>query len=163
MIKFDVKNRWTGAVQFIAEIDCNEDERRSIKLGLSVKWAIDNGADLYGANLYGASLDRANLDGASLYRASLDRASLDGASLDGASGLNDFVKCIQIETYSICYTATEMQIGCERHGISEWRTFDDRRILEMDGKSALKFWRKYKDWIFNTIELCPAKPTGASK
>jgi len=29
----------------------------------------------------------------------------------------------------------------------------------MDGKTALKFWRKYKDWIFQTIELCPANPT----
>jgi len=54
-----------------------------------------------------------------------------------------------------------MQIGCEHHKITEWREFDNRRIAEMDGKCALKFWAKYKDWIFQTIELCPAKPTAS--
>jgi hypothetical protein len=52
-----------------------------------------------------------------------------------------------------------MQIGCERHLITEWAEFDDKRILEMDGKDALKFWRKYKSWIFQAIELAPAEPT----
>ena len=70
------------------------------------------------------------------------------------------MKCIQIDTYAIAYTSDVMQIGCERHTISEWAEFDDKRILEMDGKTALKWWRKYKSWIFQTIELRPAKPTG---
>lgn len=64
------------------------------------------------------------------------------------------------DTYAIAYTSDVIQIGCERHTISEWAEFDDKRILEMDGKTALRWWRKYKDWIFQTIELCPAKPTG---
>ena len=34
-----------------------------------------------------------------------------------------------------------------------------QHTMKMDGKAALRFWRKYKDWIFQTIELCPAKPT----
>ena len=82
-----------------------------------------------------------------------------GANLSGASGVNNYVKCIQIEQYPITYTADILQIGCDRHAISDWANFDDHRIAKMDGKSALKFWRKYKAWIFQTIELCPAKPT----
>ena len=139
MIKFDVFNRFSGAVQFTAEIDAGEHDDIGIKLGRAVKWA-----SLYGASLYGANLKGASLKGANLY---------------GASGVNDYVKCIQIETYPITYTSEVMQIGCERHKITEWRDFDSRRIAYMDGKSALKFWAKYKDWIFQTIELCPAKPT----
>ena len=93
-MKFDIFNRFSGAVQFTAEIDCADDAPRSVKVGLSVKWAIKTGARLVGASLDRASLDRAKLDGASLdgaslvgaslVGASLDRASLDGASLDGA-------------------------------------------------------------------------------
>jgi hypothetical protein len=89
-IKYDILNRFTGAVQFTAEIECGADEHPSVKLGLSVKAAIKDGARLDGANLSGASLDRANLsgaslDGARLYGASLDGANLYGANLDGAS------------------------------------------------------------------------------
>lgn len=153
MIKFDVLNRFTGSVQFTAEIDCDESESRSVKLGLAVKWAVKNRANLYGANLCEANLCEANLTG----------ANLTGANLYGASGINGWVKCIQIEQYPITYTDTVMQIGCERHSISEWAEFDDKRIAKMDGKVALKFWRKYKEWIFQTIELCPARPTGAEE
>ena len=175
-MKFDVKNCWTGDVQFTADIEATDDTPESVKLGRAVVWGHKNGANLnrailerasleraslYRANLDGANLDGANLDGANLNRASLDGASLDGASLYGANGINGWIKCIQIETYPICYTAEVMQIGCENHTLDEWRTFDDEWIMRMDGKAALKFWRKYKDWIFATIDLCPAKPTGA--
>jgi len=123
-------------------------------LGLAVIWAVKNGANLYGTNLSGANLSGANLSGANLYG-----TNLSGANLSGASGVNNYVKCIQIEQYPITYTADILQIGCERHAISDWANFDDHRIAKMEGKSALKFWRKYKAWIFQTIELCPAKPT----
>ena len=176
MIKFDVLNRYTGSVQFTAEIDCDEGAYNSIKLGLSVIWAVNAkanlnrasliGANLNRANLIGANLDGANLDGASLIGVNLNGvnlngASLIGASLTGANGVNEWVKIIQIETYPISYTDTVMQIGCERHLISEWADFSDREIADMDGKAALKFWRKYKTWIFQTIKLCPANPTNA--
>jgi len=90
MINFEIKNRFTGDVQFTAQIDCDEGELRSVKIGLAVKWAIAKraslaGASLDGASLYGASLAGARLDGASLYGARLYGARLDGASLDGAS------------------------------------------------------------------------------
>jgi len=50
-MKFDILNRWTGAVIFTAEIDCSEDERQSVKLGLAVKVADKSGADLTDADL----------------------------------------------------------------------------------------------------------------
>ena len=153
-MKFQVFNRWSGSVQFEAEIECSDDDTTSIKMGFAVKWAVKTGANLAGANLDGANLDGASLDGANLYGASLNRASL-----DGASGINDYVKSMQIDTYPICYTHDALQIGCQRHLISEWSAFDDARIRHMDGTKALNFWRKYKAWIFQTIELCPAKPT----
>ena len=164
MIKFDVFSRFSGAVQFTSEIEVSDKDLSSVQLGLAVRWAVKNDANLIGANLSDADLRGANLSGANLRGANLSGANLSGANLycanlSGANGINDYVKCIQIERYSITYTADILQIGCKRHLISEWADFDDHRIAEMDGKDALKFWRKYKAWILQTIEMCPAKPT----
>ena len=55
-MKFEVKNRFTGKVQFIAEIECDESASRSVKLGLAVKWAVRTDANLGGADLWNADL-----------------------------------------------------------------------------------------------------------
>jgi hypothetical protein len=65
-MKFDILNRFTGAVQFTAEIDCKEDESTSIKIGLAVKWAVKTSADLSYANLSYADLSSADLRYANL-------------------------------------------------------------------------------------------------
>ena len=75
-IKFDVLNRFTGAVQFTAEIECDEGASVSVKLGLAVRWAVKAGADLAGAYLAGADLAGADLAGADLARAYLAGAYL---------------------------------------------------------------------------------------
>ena len=83
-IKFEVLNRWTGDVQFVAEIDCDESAVHSVKMGLAVKWGIKARADLAGANLADANLAGAYLAGANLARANLAGADLAGAYLAGA-------------------------------------------------------------------------------
>jgi hypothetical protein len=85
MIKFEIKNRWSGAVQFTAEIDCAEDAPRSVKISLAVKWGIKSGANLIGANLSEADLSKANLREADLSKANLIGANLSGANLIGAN------------------------------------------------------------------------------
>jgi hypothetical protein len=64
LLKFNVLNRFSGEVQFTAEIDSTEDAATSFKLGLAAKWAIESRADLSGADLSGANLSRADLSGA---------------------------------------------------------------------------------------------------
>jgi len=63
-IPFDVLNRFSGEVQFTAQIECAADALPSVKLGLAVKWAIKERADLSRANLSGANLSGADLSGA---------------------------------------------------------------------------------------------------
>ncbi len=84
-MKFEVKNRWTGEVQFTAEIECDENESNSIKIGLAVRWGVKNDANLGGANLGGANLRGAYLGGANLRGAYLGGANLRGADLGGAN------------------------------------------------------------------------------
>jgi uncharacterized protein YjbI with pentapeptide repeats len=83
-MKFEIINRFTGAVQFTAEIECAVDALPSVKLGLAIKAAIKEKANLSGANLYGANLSGANLYGANLYGANLRSADLSGADLRSA-------------------------------------------------------------------------------
>ena len=75
-IKYEIRNRFSGDVQFVAEIDCDESTAISIKIGLAVKWGIRACANLSGANLSGANLSSANF-----YRANLSGADLSGAAL----------------------------------------------------------------------------------
>ena len=83
-MKFDILNRWSGKIQFTAEIECADDAPPSIKLGLAVKIANLHGATLSGANLIDADLRGANLSGANLSGANLIDANLRGADLRGA-------------------------------------------------------------------------------
>ena len=84
-MRFDILNRWSGAVQFSAEIECDEDQTTSVKLGLAVKVALKSGANLSEADLSRANLSRANLSEADLSGASLSWADLCGADLSGAN------------------------------------------------------------------------------
>jgi hypothetical protein len=83
-MKFDILNRFTGSVQFTAEIDCADDASASLKIGLAVKCAVKARAYLADANLARAYLARANLAGAYLAGANLAGANLAGANLADA-------------------------------------------------------------------------------
>jgi hypothetical protein len=83
-MKFDVLNRWTGKVQFTAEIECDADASTGVKIGLAVRWACKSGAVLSDANLIDAYLRGAVLSGANLRDAVLSGAVLRGADLRDA-------------------------------------------------------------------------------
>jgi hypothetical protein len=78
MIKFEIKNRCSGAAQFTAEIDCAEDALRSVKIGLAVKWGVKSMADLRVADLSGADL-RGAPKIENIHKAIYAAASADGA------------------------------------------------------------------------------------
>ena len=79
-----IHHRHTGAVIFTAEIEADENTSDAVKLGLAVKAAVREGANLTGANLTEANLTEANLSGADLRWADLIEADLIGADLTGA-------------------------------------------------------------------------------
>jgi hypothetical protein len=114
-------------------------------------------ADLSYANLSYADLSYADLSSADLSYANLSSADLRDLRLWGVVGNMGVIRSIQLETYAITYTFDTLQIGCERHAIEEWQKFDDQRIIEMERKEALKFWRKWKDTIMKLIEMAPAE------
>ena len=78
---FEVRNRWSGKVQFTAQIEAGLSWH--LKIGAAIKWAFSGGADLRGAALSGADLRDADLRGADLRDAVLSGADLRGAVLSG--------------------------------------------------------------------------------
>ena len=122
------------------------------------------GANLFSANLDWANLFSANLDWANLFSANLDWANLNGANLDWAnldcaSGNLNNLKSVFCDTYPVTYTAEVMQIGCQCHKLEDWWSFDDARIIEMEGKTALKWWRTWKPILQQIIATSPANVT----
>ena len=83
--QFQVRNRWTNAVQFTAEIAVTPDTPARVKLGLAVMWGKANNANLRDADLSGADLSRADLSDADLSRANLRDADLSRANLSDAN------------------------------------------------------------------------------
>ena len=137
-IPYEVRNRFTGAVQFTAQIECADDALPSIKLGLAVQWAFKSGAnlvcaDLGGANLggaylRGADLSRADLSGADLSRANLGRHRLANGNSIASLGTPDGWPAF---TYCTDRDGQRVWVGCQDKTIAEgrayWANKQDRR------------------------------------
>mgnify|MGYP003488841744 CR=1 FL=1 len=122
-IKFDVLNRFTVAVQFTAEIECDADASMSVKLGLAVKWAVKARANLAGANLAGANLARANLARANLAGANLADAYLAGADLAGANLIDGGQRSDGYRFVgSVKYGALMISAGCRYFALADARS-----------------------------------------
>ena len=100
--EFNVYNRFTGEVQFTAEIEWDGVDK-NIALGLAVKWAINNSVDLRGADLRYADL----------------------------RGVNLIVLQLN-SRWTAYVTPERTRIGCEEHSNAEWLAFSDDTIQRMD-------------------------------
>ena len=117
------------------------------------------GANLAGAYLADANLAGAYLAGANLADANLAGAYLAGANLAGAKWTEEIVITktpIQISGlhWFVTILDAHMQIGCELHSLAEWAEFDDARIVAMDGRDALRFWRDHKEALLSLAQSC---------
>jgi len=147
-------------------------EELNVILKLHKKWfnVEENGerADLRNANLIGADLRGASLVGADLVDADLRGADLRGADLRGAdlicadlrnadlfntTGDKNRIHTIQASKYTInILDKNIVQIGCERHELVEWLSFDDATINKMDN-GALEWWRVWKPMLIQYVEI----------
>ena len=136
-MKIEIKNRFNGKI-----ILCGEYE--------SIKDCLEKNRD---ANLGGADLRDANLRGADLTGADLRDAYLRGAYLRGADFYGEKIDKEPMQIiglkYFILITKEQIKIGCEVHKAEEWKKFDDKRILEMDGKEALVWWKDNKKFVLD--------------
>ena len=164
-----ILNRYTNEVIYEdKEIETiRELVEQAIKSGARLKGADLKGADLSSADLNGLNLSSADLSGSNLNNACLNNACLSsadlrgaclssadlrGADLSSAVGNNREIITLFINKYTVVFTRDTIQIGCKNYSIESWKNFSDEEILEMDS-GALKWWKKWKDFIFLAIEL----------
>jgi hypothetical protein len=231
-MKYKVYNRYTGEIQFTADIDATEGTPRGWKSRLAILWAIKNGANMIyadmrgadmsganmrGANMRGANMSHANMSDANMIHADMRGADMSGANMRGAnmshanmiyadmsganmrganmrganmshadmsdadmsganmihadmSGANILcmgnmreIRTMQIGKWAIGYTATDMQIGCQRHSIDKWRKWNTgagrKWVAQMD-PAAMEWADRNLALVLQIIDVNPATPTG---
>ena len=155
-----IRHLITDAVLF--ECDAPDGLDSGLHMRHALEKAVEAHANLSGANLRGAYLSGANLSDAYLSGANLSGANLSGADLSGAylSGASfgegvtteqGVLQLIGLRWDVIIFDA-HMRIGCQMHPLSDWASFDDRRIAEMDGADALRFWRQHKSALLTLAQ-----------
>ena len=171
-MKHEIKNRFTGEVLFTCEVSDGLESgmitrhavEEAILSGADLRYAdlsnadlryadLSNadlgGADLGGADLGGADLRYADLRYADLSNADLSNANLGGANLGGAKNapliINGLHWIVSINGLGM------MRIGCQRHKVEEWASFNDDQISEMDSH-ALAFWNKNKAMLLSICD-----------
>ena len=103
-------------------------------------------------NLRGADLEGADLEGADLWGVNLRGVNLRGADLRGEKLAIAPVFIYGFRPYNIMITNQNIKIGCKVHKWQEWRDFKNREILELDGKRASVFWKRYKTVILEAAK-----------
>ena len=83
-MKVEIKNRFSGSVQFTAEVDASfETKSHALQIGAAVKWGLKQEADLREADLRGANLGEAPIIDAGVdKRGYIFRATYDPESFD---------------------------------------------------------------------------------
>ena len=142
---------------FVLVAEARAKGRRANLCGLDLSYLNLSAANLCGAILRDADLSGANLRDANLRDADLSSAYLSGANLSGASfgeGVTAEQGVLQLIglRWDVIIFDAHMRIGCQMHPLSDWASFDDRRIAEMDGVHALRFWRQHKSALLTLAQ-----------
>ena len=148
--KIQIRHRYTDVVLF--ECDAPDDLHSGLHMRHALEKATGARADLSDADLRGADLRGADLSGANLRGAYLRGANLSDASFgEGVTTEQGVLQLLGLRWDVIIFDA-HMRIGCQMHPLSDWASFDDRRIVEMDGADALRFWRQHKSALLTLAQ-----------
>ena len=149
-VTIQIRHLITDAVLF--ECEAPDDLHSGLHMRHALEKAVEAHANLSGAYLSDANLRGANLSGANLRGANLSGANLSGASFgEGVTAEQGVLQLIGLRWDVIIFDA-HMRIGCQMHPLSDWASFDDRRIAEMDGVHALRFWRQHKSALLTLAQ-----------
>ena len=157
MIKYNILSRFTGSVLFTAEIDCLDSELESVKLGLSVKWGLENKKNLSGANLSSADLRGADLSGANLRSADLPGANLSSANLSSANFYSADLRGADLRgTKGSKLVIAQTRILPEGEVIG-WKKCRDQKIVKLliprEAKRSHAFGRKCRAEYVKCLEI----------
>lgn len=104
---------------------------------VSIKELLEKNRD---ADLRCADLECANLRG----------ANLEGAKYEEIEIKNTIITITNLDYFCLIFSGY-IKLGCKIYKVEEWENFTDEEIIKMDGKNAIKFWKKWKNVL---IEMC---------
>ena len=126
---YEIKHRITGEILFSVEIE--DAEGQSTGLGLAIKAAIKEGADLRGADLRGAALSMTDMRGADLREADLR---------------GDNLNVLQTSMWTAYIQPDYIRIGRQCHSADDWFGFSDE-VIDAMSPNALAWWKRWKPTI----------------
>jgi hypothetical protein len=110
------------------------------------------GADFRGSNFSGADFSRADFSRTDFCDSNFRGSDFSGSQHQYKIGNMREWKSMQLDTYMIGFNDSILTIGCQQNTIAEWKSMQDEKIKMMDA-GALEWWKKWKDFIFQAIEL----------
>ena len=166
MKKIQIKHRFSEKVIFEGEFPSIKDAvEEAVRQKVNLSNADLYNADLYNANLFNANLSNAdlsnadlsnsnlsyaNLSNANLFNAKLSSANLSNADLSNAKYNNTYFTLLNLpnQRYSIGViknkdSEDEIKIGCERHKVSEWEGFTNKKWRKIHKNIILSFVQSY--------------------
>lgn len=112
---------------------------------------------LSGTNFCDANMTLANLSYCNLSRTKFFATNLRGVYMEDTIGDSKFINSIQVDKWMIAYTSEEIQIGCEKYPITEWKEWRKNKywVAELDG-DALHWAEKNLDNVLEVVKMFPA-------
>ncbi len=104
------------------------------------------------SNLKNTNFKNSNLNRSIFRGAELTNSNFDGAGLCNVIGNGKEINNIIVGGFYVVFTDQVMAINEEKYPIKSWMDFNGQEIRDM-GEDLFEFWVKYKEIIFQIIEL----------
>jgi uncharacterized protein YjbI with pentapeptide repeats len=147
MMKFEIKQRYTGAVLFALECGsmklCVE---AAVKAGSNLSYSDLRGSDLSGSNLSGSDLSYSDLRGSNL-----SGSNLRGSNLIGSDLIANLGQPNGWSAYTYCTTGEQrIQVGCQNLTLAEGREYWSGKEHRREVLAALDYAEaigKLRGWV----------------
>lgn len=115
-------------------------------------------SDFHEAIFKNCNMTNTNLTQCNFRLSKFDNSPLDTCDIQNAIGNGVDIVSTQICEHNVVFTKNQLAIGCKLFSINEWKNFTDSDILDMledhiHTKHPIEKWNKYKNHIFNSVEL----------
>lgn len=124
-------------------------------------WVFENGrvirgrvmheGEMHGGEMHGGEMHGVMLGGV-MHGGIMLGGVMHGGEVRGGDVVSRNPILIAGARWPVTITDNHILIGCQHHLIAKWQGFSDDEIAKMS-EGALDFWKKWKDFIFQAIEL----------
>jgi len=115
--------------------------------GLATDDCVIRGGEIRGGVIWGGEIWGGVICGGEIWGGVIRGGVIRGGEIWGGVIVEKSPFFIAGLTWLVTITSIHITIGCEHHTHDEWSKFNNKRIAEMGGEAALKFWKEHKTII----------------